>query len=217
MNMKTVREIYSAYRIMPSLGIHQLRVAAVAKAIRENFTEPLNEHDVLVACLFHDMGNIIKSDLEYFPEFLEPEGLEYWQKVKDEFVRKYGTDEHRATQTIVKEIGISDVAFSYLSAVGYQSLERTLRDPSFEKKICAYADMRVDPYRVCSIEERISEGRKRYAERKDKAMSPDRLRTLDNALRELEKQILKKTKIKPEDINEEKTKSIIAELECFEI
>lgn len=202
---------------MPSLGMHQLRVAAVAKTICGSFIEPLNERDVLVACLFHDMGNIIKFDLEYFPEFLEPEGLEYWQKIKDEFVQKHGKDEHYATHAIAKEIGISDAAFSYLEAVGYQNLERTLHDTSFEKKICAYADMRVDPYRVCSIEERISEGRKRYAERKDKAMSPDRLRTLDDALRELEKQIFKKMKIKPEDIHEEKVKSIIAELENFEV
>lgn len=202
---------------MPSLGLHQLRVAAVAKAICGNFTEPLNEHDVLIACLFHDMGNIIKFDLNYFPEHLEPEGLEYWQGIKDEFVQKYGKDEHYATHAIAKEIGIPERAFSYLEAIGFQNLETTLHDASFEKKICAYADMRVSPRGICSIEERISEGRKRYAGRKDKEMSPERLQTLDNALRELEQQIFEKVKIKPGDINEESTKSTIAELENFEI
>ncbi len=215
--MRTVREIYSAYRIMPSLGLHQLRVAAVAKTICDNFPEPLDKREILVACLLHDMGNIIKFDLNYFPEHLKPEGLEYWQKVKDEYVEKYGRSEHHATQTIAREAGISERAFLYLCAVGYQNLEHALRDASFEKKICAYADMRVNPYGVCSIEERISEGRNRYAGRKDKEMSPERLQTLDDALRELERQIFGKMKIKPEDISEEGSKNIIAELEDFKI
>ena len=215
--MRTVQEIYSAYRIMPSLRLHQLRVTAVAKIICDNFSESLNEHDILIACLLHDMGNIIKFDLNYFPEHLEPEGLEYWQGVKNEFFEKYGGDEHHATETIAKEIGISDISFSYLSAIGYRNLEDALRDASFERKICAYADMRVSPYSICSIEERISEGRKRYAGRKDKEMSPERLQALDNALRELEKRIFGKMKIKPEDIREERARNIIVGLEDFEI
>lgn len=202
---------------MPNLRMHQFRVTAVAKIICDNFSESLNEHDILVACLLHDMGNIIKFDLSYFPEHLEPEGLEYWQRVKDEFLEKYGRDEHRATEAIAKEIGISDTSFSYLSAIGYQNLEDALRDISFERKICAYADMRVSPYSICSIEERISEGRKRYAGRKDKEMSPERLQTLDNALRELEQQIFGKMRIKPEDIREERAKNIIMGLKDFEI
>lgn len=202
---------------MPALGLHQLRVTAVAKTICDNFSESLNERDVLIACLFHDMGNIIKFDLNYFPEHLDPEGLEYWQSVKNDFLEKYGKDEYHATEAIAKEIGIPERAFSYLSAIGYSNLEDALHDASFERKICAYADMRATPYGVCSIEDRRLEGRKRYAGRKDKEMSPERLRVLDDALRELERQIFKKAKIKPEDINEAGAKNIIAALENFEV
>ena len=54
------------------------------------------------------MGNIIKSDLTVFPEFREPEGLDYWQNVKDDYVKKYGTDHHAANAIIAREIGLVD-------------------------------------------------------------------------------------------------------------
>ena len=52
------------------------------------------------------MGNIIKFDLNYFPEFNQPLGLEYWKNIQNEFKEKYGKDEHEATQKILKELNI---------------------------------------------------------------------------------------------------------------
>src|SRR3954452_25294278 len=99
--MKKVSEIYSEYKIMPALQQHQLRVAAVAAMICDSLPGT-DKETVVIACLFHDMGNIIKSDLSYFPEFVQPEGLEYWEKVKQEYIQKYGSDENAATKEIAK-------------------------------------------------------------------------------------------------------------------
>ena len=82
--MRIPREVYSEYKIMPTLQLHQLRVAAVARLVCDHLTHPINTRDVILACLFHDMGNIIKSNLNHFPEFCEPEGTAYWEKVKAE-------------------------------------------------------------------------------------------------------------------------------------
>ena len=82
--MRTPREIYAEFKIMPNLQLHQLRVAAVGKLISEHFTVPVNVRDVVLACLFHDMGNILKFDLTQFPEFREPQGILYWEEVKKE-------------------------------------------------------------------------------------------------------------------------------------
>ena len=41
---------------MPGLQLHQLRVAAVGKLICEHLKKPVRTKDVVVACLFHDMG-----------------------------------------------------------------------------------------------------------------------------------------------------------------
>ena len=60
--MKTPREIYTAYKIMPNLQLHQLRVAAVGKLICDNFNPPaggtVNERGVILARLFSHMGKI---------------------------------------------------------------------------------------------------------------------------------------------------------------
>ncbi len=87
--MKTPQEIYTAYEIMPSLQLHQLRVAAVAKLICQNFRQSVNERDVILACLFHDMGNTIKFEPKLMPSVYEPEGVEYWLQIKAEYIKKY--------------------------------------------------------------------------------------------------------------------------------
>lgn len=192
---------------MSSISIHQFRVAAVAKVICDNFKLKIDSKNVILACLYHDMGNIIKFDLNYFPEFTKPEGLEYWQKVKDEYVQKYGHDEHLATEIIAKEIGLPTPAFRYLHEIGFSKLDRTAETQSFEIKICAYADMRVGPHGVISIEERLTDGKKRYAGRKH-AIAGDNFEKFAQALRAIEQQIFSNTTIRPEEINDDKISPI---------
>ena len=196
---------------MPNLQLHQLRVAAVAKMIVENFKESLDEKSIVLACLFHDMGNIIKSDLYYFPEFLKPEGLEYWQGVKDQYIKKYGKEEHRATELIAKEIGLPSKSISSLKNIGFSNAGKNEKSDSFEDKICNYSDMRVDPYGVVAMEDRILEGRKRYSLRKH-AIAEDNFESLAKSFRNMEKQIFDKTQIKTYDITNEKIEGMIQEL-----
>ena len=54
------------------------------------------------------MGNIIKFDLDVFPQFWEPEGKDHWQQIKDEWIQKYGDDEHAAALAIAREIGLPE-------------------------------------------------------------------------------------------------------------
>lgn len=210
--MKTVQQIYSEYKIMPNLQLHQLRVAAVAKDLSENFNGELDKESITTACLFHDMGNIIKSDLSYFPEFVEPEGLGYWQKIKKEFIEKYGTEENIATGLIAKEIKLSSQAMTCLKYIGFSHSEKNEAAGSFESKICSYADMRVGPYGVISLDERFFEGRKRYAGKK-MSLTSDYFEMLAQSMRNIEKQIFEKIPvIRPSDITDEKVKDIVKEL-----
>jgi len=212
--MRTVQQIYSDYKIMPSLQLHQLRVAAVAKIIVENFQEILDKEPIIFACLFHDMGNIIKSDLNYFPEFLKPEGLEYWQDIKKDYIKKYGSDEHLATKKIAKEINLPNSTLACLNRIGFSNAITNEISDSFENKICNYSDMRVGPYGILSMEERISEGHKRY-ENKKHSIASDNFDSLVYSLRKIEKQIFSKTNIKPDEITDKKIESVIKELREF--
>ncbi len=218
MSMSVV-DIYKKYKILPSLQEHMLRVAAVASLICDNFKEPLPKEEIVTACLLHDMGNIIKFKMHVIPEFFEPEGVEYWQKIKDEYIEKYGLDEHKATVKIMKEIGFSGDVISIADRIDFTHLDNVFNNDDINPKIAFYADARVDPHGVVSYEERMEEGKKRYQNHKSTFGSVDeeRREKLVACGREIEKLIFSKCKIKPEDINNESVAPIIAELRNFVI
>lgn len=216
--MKTVQEIYSEYKINSGLQLHQLRVGAVAKVICDNFEGKLDKESVILACLFHDMGNIIKFDLNFYPELLEPEGLEYWQKIKDEFIKKYGLNEHIATGSIAKEIGLPKKVMNYINIIGFSNATKNELSDSFKDKICNYSDARTSPFGVISLEERIMEGRKRYLDRKDNhPIASDNFESLFESVKNIEKQIFSKIKLDKEEINDDSIKDIIEELKNVKI
>ena len=212
--VRKISEIYAEYKIMPNLQEHMLRVAAVASLICDNFNEPLPKEDIITACLLHDMGNIIKSNLEYFPKFLEPEGLEYWQNVKREHANKYGFDEHKATAIIAGSIGLSNDIIKIIDNFGFSNATKNELGKLFSHKICNYSDERVGPYGVMPMEGRILEGQKRYAGTKHSIASGN-FESLTKSLRNIEKQIFSRCKIKPEDITDETIQPLLSELREF--
>lgn len=217
--MRTVLEIYDAYRIIPNLQMHQLRVAAVGKIIADNFSEPLDSKSVVLACLFHDMGNIIKFDFKTLLHFLEPEGLAYWQASKDEWIAKYGPDEHAASLAVAKEIGLSENVQGFIDGTRFSRLEAARDGASFEEKIVKYADMRAAPLGVVSLLDRLEEGRVRYAERKgyNTPEGREKYRLSTAAAIEIEKQIFEYCSVRPEDINDTSVAPLIEELRNYPV
>ncbi len=211
--MPRVTEIYEKYKIMPSLQMHMLRVAAVATVICDNFNEPIDREAIILGSLFHDMGNIIKSDLNKFPQFIEPEGLAYWQEVKDEYLAKYGKDEVTASAMIMQELGVLPHAIEICNQNQFTRLCEHALSNDLEVKIVHYSDGRVDPHGVKSYKERMEEARIRYQQQNQK-WEDDRQRLVDCGL-EIEKQIFAKCSIKPEDITDELVAPIIEELKNF--
>ena len=218
--MRIAQDIYTEYKIMPSLQLHQLRVAAVAKLLCEHFKEPVKERVVVLACLFHDMGNIIKSDLGYFPEFVEPEGREYWEKVKADFVEKYGGNHHQANVVIAKEIHLPAASVAFINGIGFSKLAEVVADLSWERKIVQYADLRVGPHSVLLLKERLQEGRKRYtATRTERPYYEfdEEFERLARAAEELETQITAQVAITPESIHEAAVQGSFKELRNYNI
>ena len=211
--MRTPKEIYEAYNIMPNLQLHQLRVAAVAKLVCDSFKEPVNSNDVILACLFHDMGNILKFDLSYFPDALQPKGLAYWESVKVEYKKKYGEDQHKATEAIAREIGLSERVIELVGMIRFGALDRMLTERAWEPKIVEYGDCRVAPYGIVGVKERFLDGRKRYLHRFPTVAENDaRYDALTNAGYELERQIFSHATLKPEDISDVSGAPITEEL-----
>lgn len=212
---KTISEIYAEYKIIPILREHMLRVAAVASLICDNCLEPLPKKDIVTACLLHDMGNILKFRWDALLEFLEPEGLAYWQGVQEEYLEKYGAGEHQATLKIIGELGLPKEVYDFVAGVDFSEVFKLSSKP-IERRICLYADCRVDPNGIVSFRERISEGRSRYKNRENR-ISDEQWKTAEDIFARTEDKIFSKCKIKPEGINNETIAPIIPKLRNFVI
>jgi len=213
--MAKIKQIYKKYKVPANLQLHMYRVTAVAQVIADNFEDKLEKHELVIACLFHDIGNIIKFDLKLFPKFLRPEGYDYWKNVQDEFIMKYGEDEHEATFKIAKEVGISERAYEILTAVGFAQAEEIHKQEDFNKKIILYSDQRVGLNGIISMQERHEEGRERYLKRRNKNVGDDSLENfmkLASFMEQIESQVFDKCKIKPEEIADELIQPIIERL-----
>lgn len=212
---RKILDIYEKYNIMPGLQEHMLRVASVAKIVCENYAGKTNEEEIITACLLHDMGNVIKSDLVSFPEFLGGKEIDYWQKIKGEYIENYGLNEHDATVIIIKEIGVSAEVVKIVDAIDFLTIPDIPHLP-IETQIAAYADCRVAPHGVLSLKERLEEGHKRY--KKKETYSEDRQwENNKNIMIEIENKIFSRCKIKPEDITDEVVTPIIARLRDYVI
>jgi HD superfamily phosphodiesterase len=213
--MAQILDVYEKYKVMPQLQEHQFRVAAVAKQIAENMTVPVDTDSVIKASLLHDIANIIKFDLSVFPEYSEPEGLEYWKKVQADIISKYGDEEHQASLKIARELNMSPEILDYLGQVGFEKATENARRQDYETKICAYADMRVSPNGVVSIQGRLDDMEKRYFGKYGKN-TPEQ-QEFDRLIHIIEGQIFQKSKIKPADITDESIEPILKNLRAYEI
>ena len=204
---------------MPNLQLHQLRVAAVAKLICDNFNGPLNANDVIAACLFHDMGNIIKSDLVQFPEFLEPQGRAYWENVKADFVAKYGDNAHDGNIAIAHELELPPQVAGYIDGISFSNIKIIAAGDSFEQKICEYADTRVGPYGILPMQARLGEARARYvAARSGKPYyTQDGFDELLAHAGEIESQIFQKASMTPEDVSDATVAPLLTELSDYPV
>jgi len=212
-----VQEIYEKYKIMLRLQEHMLRVAGVASIICDNFQGAVDRKLIVTASLFHDIANIVKSDFEKRPpEVTKKKDLNYWFGVQKEFIEKYGSDDHTATIKIINEIGLDLHITNILHNLEFTYTQEIAESKNFERKIIKYSDMRIAPYKVDTLANRLSELKKRYVYER-KMHSETEFDKLALAWKSIEKQIFVHCKIKPEDITEEKVRPLIENLRNFKI
>jgi tRNA threonylcarbamoyladenosine modification (KEOPS) complex Cgi121 subunit len=147
--MPTILQVYRDYKITRTLQLHQLRVAAVAQQICDNLTIKVDSEVVIMACLIHDMGNILKFVFTAPEEWFEPEGKKYWRQIQKEMAEKYKTtNEHKLSLMIAKELKVSNKVLTCIESIDFSKTIQTVSGPTVEPKICDYADLRVNPYGV---------------------------------------------------------------------
>lgn len=213
--MKVISHIYEQYQIMPALQLHQYRVAAVASMICDHFGGVLERNEIISACLLHDMGNILKFDLEKFPEFLQPQGKEYWEGIKAEFARNYGGDEHVATIAIAEEVGVSLRTIELIKSISYVPQLLDPAYPEMSAKICEYCDLRVTPFGITSMADRWQDLQTRYQKKNASEERQQRLVLLQKNSQVIEDEIFSHCSISPDGITQASASDVIAALHDF--
>lgn len=212
----TVQNIYRKYDIMPTLQLHMLRVAAVAKEICTHYNgPPVDMTSIVAACLVHDMGNILKFQLTRFPDFLEPKGLTYWENAQEKFREQYGSNESVATELIIEEIGVSKRVKELVAVIGFKHGQANIDSNDFEKKICDYADTRVDPHGIVSLDNRLKDLEKRYSSKHPTEEEKIQSSNYSSMLHAMESQIFAHCSIKPDQITNGSVDDTISSLRFF--
>lgn len=220
--MRTASELYETYRTPSIVRAHQLRVAAVGVILSRG--AGADERLVTSVGLFHDMGNILKMDLR--PEgvllpLIAPDSREALVQVKEEFRATYGDDEHAAAMAIAREIGLTETMIGMIDNMRFSRTEAVLREGSLEMRIVKYADLRVAPTGIVSMEERLREARERYRGKRFDTEDPDnpplKLVEAEEMCRELERLVCAKAGIDPASITEEAAVPVIEKLRAFQI
>lgn len=152
-----VKQIYEQYVIPPNLQKHMLRVAALSTILTESWKkEKLDRESVVIACVFHDMANIIKFNFNKPSLFKEEEGqANYWRKVQTIVMQKYGNNVHSATLRICQEIGLSKKVLGIIEKLDWDNTLKILEQQDYESAIPIYCDMRIGPHGIMSLLDRI--------------------------------------------------------------
>jgi hypothetical protein len=166
-------QIYDHFGTPPNLRIHMLTVAGLVRELQSHWNGPgLPWEDVIKAALLHDVGNVVKFDLDNFPELLgsEIDRKEYWHGQQQKLLAKYGADDHAATDRMLDELGIAEVIRSVIQKKSFGNAKEIAASDDWLPKILLYCDLRVLPGRVGTLTERVDEFKRRlkkYSERED--------------------------------------------------
>lgn len=210
-------EIYKEFRIPPNLQEHMIRVCGIINFIENHWKgEKVDWKLVKKIALLHDMGNIIKFNLDAHPEFLgtEEPNIEYWKKVQKEVIDEYGSDEEEATSQMLRKVGVDEKSIQVINDKAFGNSVGVKDSDNWHLKLLYYADLRILPFGVGTLEERLSDVRGRmpkYTSRPD-------FEDLVSACREIEKQIQNNLDIPVSEITSETTKfdnNILVKLELL--
>lgn len=217
---RNILSIYQVYGLPINLQMHMLRVTAVAMWILERWIgDDLNRKEIEETLLLHDIGNLVKVPEEkfesLFPDTYPIESFQYWRNIRESIIKRYGKTDTEATLNIVKEINVSESIIHMIEKKQFVNNKETYLSQDFAIKICAYADQRVSPNGVLSLENRLNEAIIRYRGVENASVNSPNREALIEYAKKIEEQIFKFVHGKPEDITDAAIQNYIEELKLF--
>jgi len=201
-----INEIYQRFSIPQNLREHMFRVFGVVSVIEKNWIgEKLDWELLKKLTLLHDLGNIVKFNLK--------EEDMYLKETQQAIIDKYGPDDHIATGKMVSELGFDQEAVDIIQSKSFGNSVVIANSNNYLLKILYYADMRVLPTGVGTLEDRLFDVRNRmpkYTSRPD-------FEDLVNSSRQVEKQIQSFVSISLNTITNESIISYLSDASTIDI
>ncbi len=199
-----IKAIYQRFKIPPRLQDHLLRVGKTALFISKHWTGPRIEPELVKkAALLHDLGNIVKFDLERYPISRERDKAILWFKIKKDVTDKYGTDKHQATLKMLKELRVGSAIVKLIKAKSFPNAIKIEKSDHWELKILFYADLRAAPFGFLPVKGRLDEALSRLG----KYQQLENLNEIVQACYQIEKQIQENTDVDVMTITDESVRT----------
>ena len=217
-SIQNILAVYRSYRVPPSLQNHMLQVAGIGQWILNRWQGPeLDRFKLISALLLHDIGNLVKADYLRFPRLFPAElaNLGYWEEMQKWIKTRYGNTDMLATRSICIELGVESDVLELIENKQFIKNMETLISDDYAVKIAAYADQRVSPQGIKSIQDRLFEAVKRYRDIPGASVNhPNRDQLIEAAV-EIQKQIFVHIDGEPGDITNTAIQSCVEELKAF--
>lgn len=218
--MRTIQDIYTEYKIPPPLVHHLFRVAAFSLYVADHMQTDISfdRKFITSACLFHDIGNIIKFDFRpgRLLEISDAEAHK-WLTVQQDFIKKYGNNENKAVNTIVAEVGLDQKVQTLLRQTGIEKIRYALLSDDWNAKLTRIGDERISPQGVVTVKQRYADILSRYAGRKHHLANKEENAERISLALKLEEQIQQKCTIDLQKITDTDIEPYIETLHDYEI
>lgn len=214
-----VSQLYQQYPVPLNLAEHMFWVAGVGTWIAQHFQSKIDQKLITKSLLLHDLANLIKFDLAKFSYFLKPEDhdLQYWQAQQQVMIARYGDREHLALLALLKELNVDAKTYQLLDQLSIYNLPAIVEGTDFPLKICLYADYRVAPAGLVSLETRLADLKNRYHQREPNLASQKKAAKNLTLLKQLETQIETNLDLSLTKMTQEQVFNLLKKLKDFEL
>ena len=203
--IENISDLYARFKIPGHLEWHMRLVAGVTAWLCDHVQESVDRDLLVAAALIHDMGNIVKFDFSHQVDRGESFNcdVEELKKIQLEMEEKYGTNDHVATMNMLTEVGVNQEILTLLDEADWRVIAKATNNHAVAAMILSYADYRVAPGGVVSVDERIADIHTRYKKKHNIKFNEDKFQRTAQAYRDLEKELFKLIKEEPKDISSE--------------
>jgi len=195
--IQNIKPIYDKYHVLPGVRKHMILAASVGNFLCKQLAIP--SETVVAALLLHDIGSVVKFRIDSplskdASKEEQKQLLIAQQKIKERF----GEEEHSATANILVDIGVDKNIQEIINKAQY-SRAKEISSESVEVQICWYADYRVAPSGVVSVDKRAEDIAHRYHKRPH--FNKEQFESHIAILKRIEQDLFRTIDCTPEDVN----------------